>query len=146
MESEFTEQSSINNTSHNSSPSNVVSAVLTPSTAPLIFDQLLNSLADPALPWEPFREGIEAARIYSAGPGGPSAAFLRYQPGASLGRHRHQGYEHILILSGSQIDDNGEHLAGTLIVHPPGSSHGITSVIGCVVLAIWEKPVIFEME
>jgi anti-sigma factor ChrR (cupin superfamily) len=130
MASEFTEQQSSTNNK----------------VVPLIFEQLLNSLKDTSLNWESFRNGIEVARIYSTGADGPSAAFLRYQPGARLGRHRHRGYEHILILSGSQIDDNGKHLAGTLIVHPPGSSHGIKSIEGCIVLAIWEKPVEFETD
>lgn len=115
-----------------------------PEPAPLIFDRLLKTLDWPSLRWEVFREGIEISRIYSVDGAGPSAAFLRYQPGARLDRHRHTGFEHILILSGSQVDDNGEHHAGTLLVHPPGTTHAIRSAAGCVVLAIWDKPVVFE--
>ena len=33
--------------------------------------------------------------------------------------------------------------AGELLVHSPGTSHSIVSDTGCVVLAIWEKPVVF---
>jgi anti-sigma factor ChrR (cupin superfamily) len=113
---------------------------------PLIFNNLLRDVDESSIDWKPFREGIDISRIYNAGINGPSAAFLRYQPGAKLQRHHHAGYEHILILSGSQIDDYGEHFAGTLLVHPPGTSHGIRSIGGCVVLAIWEKPVVFEVE
>jgi anti-sigma factor ChrR (cupin superfamily) len=90
--------------------------------------------------WEPFRDGIEVRWIYRT-PSGCQAALLRYAPGASLVRHLHVGYEHILVLRGSQIDDNGEHLAGTLLIHAPGTSHAITSPNGCIVLAVWEKPV-----
>ena len=90
--------------------------------------------------WEPFRSGIEIRRIYGAAEAA-SAALLRYQPGAKLPRHSHKGHEHILVLRGSQIDDNGEHVVGTLLIHPPGTSHAVYSPNGCIVLAIWEKPV-----
>jgi len=116
---------------------------------PLIFNSLLGAfdvggVDQSSIEWKPFRDGIEISWIYTTVGDGPSAAFLRYQPGAKLQRHQHAGYEHILILSGSQIDDYGEHFAGTLLVHPPGTSHGIRSEAGCIVLAIWEKPVVFE--
>jgi anti-sigma factor ChrR (cupin superfamily) len=91
-------------------------------------------------PWEPFREGIEIHWIYKV-PEGCAAALLRYSPGASLVRHLHRGFEHILVLRGSQIDENGEHGAGTLLIHSPGTTHAITSPRGCIVLAVWEKPV-----
>ena len=113
---------------------------------PLVFKDLPQLVEDPSLRWELLREGIEISLIYSTGETGPRAAFLRYAPGARLERHRHGGYEHILVLSGSQIDDRGEYQAGTLIVHPPGSSHSITSPNGCLVLAIWEKSVAFDVE
>lgn len=96
-----------------------------------------------ALPWEPFREGIRVHWLYRHDDGG-SAALLRYEPGAALPRHRHVAREHILILEGSQSDDNGEHLPGTLVVHTPGTSHTVHSPRGCVVLALWERPVVFE--
>jgi anti-sigma factor ChrR (cupin superfamily) len=90
--------------------------------------------------WEPFREGIDVRWIYKV-PAGCAAALLRYRPGASLARHVHAGFEHILVLRGSQIDENGEHGAGTLLIHSPGTTHAITSPRGCIVLAVWEKPV-----
>ena len=74
--------------------------------------------------WEKFREGIDIHRLYDTA-GGPSAALLRYRAGAALQRHVHVGYEHILVLRGSQIDDAGEHVAGTLLVYQPGQfAHG----------------------
>jgi anti-sigma factor ChrR (cupin superfamily) len=66
---------------------------------------------------------------------------LRYAPNAAVPRHIHHGFEHILVLSGSQRDDHGTYTAGTMLVSTPGSSHAISSEEGCVVLAIWEKPV-----
>ena len=33
--------------------------------------------------------------------------------------------------------------AGTLIINPPGTQHSVVSEAGCIVLAIYEKPVKF---
>jgi len=114
-----------------------------PPGGPMIFQRLLAGLDLLSLSWEPFRDGVEIARIYRTGDDGPSAAFLRYRPGSRLERHLHTGYEHIFILSGSQIDDAGTHRAGTLLVNPPGTTHAIRSDEGCLVLAIWNSPVVF---
>src|SRR3954449_2561963 len=114
-------------------------------TAPLVFNNLLAAAYDRSLHGEPFRPGIEAAWLYRT-PHGSRAAFLRYAPGARLVRHEHLGYEHIFVLGGSQTDDAGVHRAGALLVHPPGSRHAIVSDGGSVVLAVWEKPVMFRAD
>ena len=111
-------------------------------TVPLIFENLLKTISQNDLTWEPLREGIDISRIYST-PSGPALAFVRFEPGAILPRHDHDGFEHILILRGGQQDDNGDHQTGALILHPPGTSHQVASRDGCVVLAYWEKPVRF---
>lgn len=87
---------------------------------------------------------MDIHRLYGDGLTGPSAALLRYQKAASVPRHWHEGYEHILILAGSQRDEHGMISAGTLRIHPPGTSHEVFSEAGCLVLAIYEKPVHFE--
>src|SRR5947209_17024101 len=94
-------------------------------TAPLIFDNLLKTISGGTLKWEPLREGIEISRIYSTA-SGAAVAFVRFAAGAVLARHAHAGYEHILILRGSQQDDSGDHQAGALLIHPPGTSHRVT--------------------
>jgi anti-sigma factor ChrR (cupin superfamily) len=100
-------------------------------------DSLLDSRS-----WEPFRPGIEISPLYDTEEGA-SAAFLKYQPGASVPWHEHTGWEHILVLTGSQSDDAGHYPAGTLLVHAPGSRHRVASEEGCLVLAIWERPIKF---
>jgi len=110
---------------------------------------ILKSLFGPdcnydALDWKPFRKGIEIVRLYGTPHLGASAALLRYEPGATLPHHSHTGYEHIIVLSGSQIDDNGRHNEGAVIINPPGSGHSVSNEHGCVVLAIWEHPVVFS--
>ncbi|MDB6052541.1 MAG: anti-ECFsigma factor, ChrR [Verrucomicrobiales bacterium] len=94
-------------------------------------------------PWQPFKEGVEIYRLYGAGITGPTAALLRFSPGGRIALHEHTGYEHIFVLTGSQVDENSESQAGSLIVNPPGTSHSILSRGGCIVLAIYEKPVKF---
>jgi len=96
------------------------------------------------IPWKAFHEGVEIHRLYGDGLAGPSAALLRFAPGGSIPLHFHTGYEHILVLTGSQEDEIGEIAAGGLRIHPPGSSHSVHSQAGCIVLAIYEKPVSFS--
>jgi len=95
------------------------------------------------LAWQRLRDGVEVAWLYQNGAHGPSAAYLRYQPGASVPLHWHAGYEHVVVLEGSQSDDNGRHGVGSLVINPPGSSHDVVSEEGCVVLIVWERPVVF---
>jgi anti-sigma factor ChrR (cupin superfamily) len=116
---------------------------LPPVPVRLIFADLLATAADGSLRWERLRPGVEIARLYATPDGGPTAALLRYAAGARLARHEHTGFEHIYVLCGSQVDDSGEHRAGALLIHGPGTSHTISSKHGCIVLAIWERPVRF---
>ena len=94
--------------------------------------------------WQPFRPGIEIARLYGDGASGASAALLRYAPGAQLPVHDHVDYEQIIVLSGSQRDEHGEYASGTCLINGPGSAHRVSSEHGCVVLAIWNSPVAFH--
>ena len=95
------------------------------------------------LAWTPFRDGIDIYRLYGDGLSGPATALLRFHPGARVPLHEHTGYEHILVLSGSQVDENSRAAAGTLIVNPPATRHSVLSETGCIVLAIYERPVMF---
>lgn len=93
--------------------------------------------------WQPFQPGITCVPIYETPDDGPAAMLLRYAPGARAPAHEHQGYEHILILSGSQTDERGHHPVGSLLINPPGTKHHVRSDEGCVVLAIWARRVRF---
>jgi anti-sigma factor ChrR (cupin superfamily) len=96
-----------------------------------------------SIEWMPFRDGVEIHRLYGDGISGPTAALLRFRKAAKVPLHEHEGYEHILILAGSQRDANGVLNPGTLRIHPPGTRHSAISEAGCIVLAIYEKPVRF---
>lgn len=95
------------------------------------------------LSWEPFQENVDIYRLYGDGISGPCAALLRFRPGGRVALHEHTGYEHIFMLAGSQVDENSVAETGSLIINPPGTSHSILSRNGCIVLAIYEKPVRF---
>lgn len=91
-------------------------------------------------PFEYFRDRVEVCYLRQ---GGPDVALLRYAPGASVPRHRHLGLETILVLSGTQSDDDGTYDVGALVFNPAGSVHRVWSDPGCVVLIQWERPVEF---
>jgi anti-sigma factor ChrR (cupin superfamily) len=93
--------------------------------------------------WQPYKKGVDIFRLYGDGVTGPTAALVRYSEHGEVPKHEHVGYEHILILSGSQRDENGTFKAGTLVINPPGTRHKVHSDAGCIVLAIYEKPVRF---
>ena len=116
--------------------------------SPIVLKDALTNIdaLEKTFEWKPFRPGVEIARIYNTPDGGPAAAFLKYQPGASVPLHMHSGYEHIFILKGTQMDRSGEHGPGTVVINPPGSSHQVTSPKGCIVLIVWDKPVIIASE
>lgn len=112
---------------------------------PVILTDLFTLAEAPErLSWEPFRPGIEIYRLYGDGQQGPAAALLKYEPGARVPKHDHRGYEHIVVLSGAQRDHQGNHTPGTLVINPPDSSHDVVSDEGCIVLIIWEKPVVIR--
>lgn len=96
-----------------------------------------------SLPWSPFREGVQIHQLYNSDTGA-SAALLKYESGAKVPHHTHSGYEHIFILEGTQSDQNGIYSVGTLVINSPKSHHDVYSKDGCVVLVIWEKPVVME--
>ena len=102
---------------------------------------------------EPGREGVEFHVLWaplaadgsataSEPPDGSAGLLLRFKPGAHGDRHRHLGYELMLVLDGVLRNDDGEqYLPGTLIVEHPESIHQMSSTSGCTVLAIRTRPV-----
>jgi anti-sigma factor ChrR (cupin superfamily) len=93
------------------------------------------------LPFEPFRDGVEIAWIRRFSGDEPGVAILKYRPGASVPRHRHEGVETILVLEGEQIDEAGAYSEGAFVVNATGSEHSVWSPKGCAVLIQWQRPV-----
>ena len=95
------------------------------------------------LAFEPFREGVDVYWLErAASDEDPALALLRYAPGAAVPRHRHLGLETIMVLEGSQSDDNGTYGEGSVVLNPAGSEHAVWSTDGCVVLIHWARPVV----
>ncbi len=120
---------------------------VSPSSPPLPFLELRELFTVAArqeeIAWAPFREDVDIHRLYGDGTTGPTAALLRFRATAEIPLHVHEGYEHILVLAGRQRDEGGVLEAGTLRIHGPGTTHTVTGEAGCIVLAIYEKPVVF---
>jgi anti-sigma factor ChrR (cupin superfamily) len=93
--------------------------------------------------YEPLRPGVDILYLYKDDASGASSALLRYAAGSHVPSHQHSGYEHVFVLSGEQEDERGLYPAGTFVVNPPGTSHRVWSTKGCLVLIVWQRPVVF---
>jgi anti-sigma factor ChrR (cupin superfamily) len=105
-----------------------------------VFD--LKAFAAGDVEWTPWREGVDICRLYGDASVGRSAALLRYAPNAQVPLHEHEGFEHVFVLSGAQEDALGVYPTGSMVVNPPGSRHRVRSPQGCIVLVLWEHPVV----
>ncbi|RWM23964.1 MAG: allophanate hydrolase [Mesorhizobium sp.] len=94
------------------------------------------------LAFENFREGITVHWLLKGGPAEPSVAILNYRPSAGVPRHRHVALETIVVLEGTQSDENGDYPAGSVILNPVGTEHSVWTEDGCVVLIQWNLPVV----
>jgi len=94
-----------------------------------------------AVAFEPFRAGVEIARLHGPAGDGAALALLRYRPGASVPLHEHGGLEVICVLQGSQSDERGTYRVGDVVVNPAGTRHRVWSDEGCTVLISWAAPV-----
>lgn len=86
------------------------------------------------VPWVERRPGIFWKVLWEEGD--RRAVLMRYEPGASIPRHRHLGDEQIYVLEGSVSDDTGTCARGNYARRPPGCVHSVTSRDGALVLAI----------
>jgi anti-sigma factor ChrR (cupin superfamily) len=94
--------------------------------------------------YRPLRPGVDISYLYEDEASGASSALLRYAPGAEVPAHQHGGYEHVYVLEGEQHDERGTYPAGTFVINPPGTSHHVWSTKGCLVLIVWQRPVLFH--
>ncbi len=63
-------------------------------------------------------------------------SLVRFEPGARLQPHRHNGDELVFVIEGSNADESGELVAGNLSYRPNGCTHSVWSVNGATALAI----------
>ncbi len=93
------------------------------------------------LPFGPFRGDVTIHWIQPFEGDQPGVALLKYEAGASVPRHRHEGLETILVLQGTQSDEAGDYGPGSYVVNRAGTEHSVWSDTGCVVLIQWDRPV-----
>lgn len=93
------------------------------------------------LDFGPFRDGVTIHWINPFIDDQPGVALLKYEAGAGVPRHRHEGLETILVLQGTQSDEAGDYGPGCFVVNAKGSEHSVWSDTGCVVLIQWDQPV-----
>ncbi len=93
--------------------------------------------------WSPLRDGVDISVLHENKKTGYKIALLKYQKGASVPRHLHEGDEHIFVLEGSQSDEKGTYHKGEYVFNKEGTTHRVWSDEGCIVLIHWQKPVKF---
>ncbi|MDE0718887.1 MAG: cupin domain-containing protein, partial [Rhodospirillaceae bacterium] len=69
---------------------------------------------------------------------------LKWQPGASLPFHKHPEIEQSYVIEGSFYDHDGICRAGEFVWRHPGSFHQTHTDEGCVLLAVYRKPNVFQ--
>ena len=84
--------------------------------------------------WHERRPGVHWKVLWEEGD--RKAVLMRYDPGATIPRHRHLGDEQIFVLEGSVSDDTCTCARGGYARRPPGCVHSVSSGEGALVLAI----------
>ena len=88
-----------------------------------------------SLPWVDSPEpGVQRRPL--AGDGGEVAratSIVRYAPGSSFARHRHDLGEEFMVLEGEFCDEFGAYGPGTYVKNPAGSAHAPWSKRGCTI-------------
>jgi anti-sigma factor ChrR (cupin superfamily) len=88
------------------------------------------------LPWIEARPGVRQKRIWEDQAGERRAILARFEPGATLPRHRHVGDELIFIIEGANADESGPVTTGNANYRPNGCVHTVTTKNGATVLAV----------
>lgn len=82
--------------------------------------------------------GIHQKPFWSDEAAGRRAMCNRFEPGASLPPHRHNGDELVFVIEGSIADESGALRPGVVGYRPNGCAHSVTSPTGATVLAfLW---------
>ena len=88
------------------------------------------------LPWIDARPGVRQKRIWEDKVNERRAILARFEPGATLTRHRHVGDELIFVIEGANADESGPVTTGNMNYRPNGCVHTVTTKNGATVLAV----------
>jgi len=88
------------------------------------------------LPWVETRPGVRQKRIWEDTVTPRRAILARFEPGATLPKHRHVGDELIFMVEGANADESGTVSTGSMNYRPNGCVHTVTTNNGATVLAV----------
>ena len=88
------------------------------------------------LPWIEARPGVRQKRIWEDKATERRALLARFEPGATLAKHRHVGDELIFVIEGANADESGVVATGNMNYRPNGCVHTVTTENGATVLAV----------
>ena len=88
------------------------------------------------LPWAETRPGVRQKRIWEDPASERRAILARFEPGATLPKHRHVGDELIFVVEGANADESGVVATGNMNYRPNGCVHTVTTKNGATVLAV----------
>ena len=98
-----------------------------------------------AIAWEATQfPGIAIKVLYEDKPKGEMTCMLKWEPGATIPMHQHPEIEQSYVISGSFYDHDGICRAGEFVWRRVGSFHETHSDEGCVILAVYRKPNVFQ--
>ncbi len=86
--------------------------------------------------WEVMTPTIKAKLLWSDPATKRRAQLTRFEPGAVLPMHKHNGDELLYVIEGEITDEAGPVYAGGVGYRPDGCSHSVTSKNGATVFAI----------
>jgi anti-sigma factor ChrR (cupin superfamily) len=93
----------------------------------------LNELA-----WVEAMPGVRVKPIWEDKAAARRAILARFEPGATLPRHRHVGDELIFVVEGASVDESGTVTPGNLNYRPNGCVHTVSTQNGATVFAaVW---------
>src|SRR5438093_883940 len=88
------------------------------------------------LGWQEFRPGVSFKILWEDKGTKRRALLARFEPGATLPRHRHVGDELIFVAEGANADESGVVATGNMDYRPNGCVHSVTTQNGATVLAV----------
>src|SRR5580704_3684495 len=86
--------------------------------------------------WESMSPTIKFKALWSDPATKRRAQITRFEPGATLPMHRHDGDELLYVIEGAIADESGTVAAGSVGYRPNGCVHSVTSKLGATVFAI----------
>lgn len=89
-----------------------------------------------AADWAPMLPGVQAKTVWVDEASNRRALLIRFDAGAALTRHVHDGDEVLYVLDGTVSDDHGTVTAGNVGYRPPGCTHTVRSETGATTFAV----------